>query len=113
MLMFPPVCQMYALYTSLCWVLGFVWPHHNILGLGVPCNPGGISCICRTHCSHPAVLLLQIPNFNGLRGISFLAALMSLSYCTIATVGAIVIGKQPDAYYDLDRFTTSEKVRYA
>ena len=38
---------------------------------------------------------------------------MSLSYCTIAIVGAIVIGKQPDAYYNLDRFTTSEKVCYA
>lgn len=61
----------------------------------------------------PGLVLLQIPNFNGLRGISFLAALMSLSYCTIAIVGAIVIGKQPDAYYNLDRFTTSEKVCYA
>ena len=35
---------------------------------------------------------------------------MSLSYSTIAIGGAIAIGKQPNAYYNLDRFSTADKV---
>ena len=54
--------------------------------------------------------MLQCPNFNSLRVVSFSAAVMSLSYSTIAIGGAIAIGKQPDAYYNLDRFSTADKV---
>ena len=56
---------------------------------------------------------MQCPNFNSLRAVSFSAAVMSLSYSTIAIGGAIAIGKQPDAYYNLDRFSTADKVRPA
>ena len=61
-------------------------------------------------CLHVA---MQCPNFNSLRVVSFSAAVMSLSYSTIAIGGAIAIGKQPDAYYNLDRFSTADKVRPA
>ena len=54
--------------------------------------------------------LMQCPNFNSLRVVSFSAAIMSLSYSTIAIGGAIAIGKQPNAYYNLDRFSTADKV---
>ena len=54
--------------------------------------------------------LMQCPNFNSLRVVSFSAAVMSLSYSTIAIGGAIAIGKQPNAYYNLDRFSTADKV---
>ncbi len=54
---------------------------------------------------------MQCPNFNSLRVVSFSAAVMSISYSTIAIGGAIAIGKQPDAYYNLDRFDTADKVR--
>ena len=53
---------------------------------------------------------MQCPNFNSLRVVSFSAAVMSLSYSTIAIGGAIAIGKQPNAYYNLDRFSTADKV---
>ena len=53
---------------------------------------------------------MQCPNFNSLRVVSFSAAIMSLSYSTIAIGGAIAIGKQPNAYYNLDRFSTADKV---
>ena len=57
-----------------------------------------------------SVMPMQCPNFNSLRVVSFSAAVMSLSYSTIAIGGAIAIGKQPNAYYNLDRFSTADKV---
>ena len=61
-------------------------------------------------CADMGLCIVQCPNFNSLRVVSFSAAVMSLSYSTIAIGGAIAIGKQPDAYYNLDRFSTADKV---
>lgn len=44
---------------------------------------------------------VQCPNFNSLRVVSFAAAVMSLSYSTIAVGASIASGRQPTAYYDL------------
>ena len=44
---------------------------------------------------------MQCPNFNALSVISFLAAVMSLMYSTIAIGGSINAGKQPNATYTL------------
>ena len=41
------------------------------------------------------VVVMQLPNFNALASVSFLAAVMSLSYSTIAIGGSIHAGRQP------------------
>ena len=51
----------------------------GVLHISSPRHPS-ISC-----CLHPSFVLAQLRNFNSLRGISFLAAVMSLGYSTIAT----------------------------
>ena len=56
------------------------------------------------------VALVQIPNFNSLTVVSLLAALMSLSYSTIAIGASIAAGRQADAYYNLDTKSTSDAV---
>ena len=45
---------------------------------------------------------MQCPNFNALSIISLLAAIMSLTYSTIAIGGSLAAGRQPGAKYDLD-----------
>ncbi|CAK0783413.1 hypothetical protein CVIRNUC_006612 [Coccomyxa viridis] len=74
-----------------------------------PCRPFGLSAWIVVFAALQ-ILLSQCPNFNSLRVVSFSAAIMSLSYSTIAIGGAIAIGKQPNAYYNLDRFSTADKV---
>lgn len=53
---------------------------------------------------------VQCPNFNSLAVVSFAAAVMSLSYSTIAVGASIASGRQPDAYYSLDEKDTADKV---
>ncbi len=43
---------------------------------------------------------MQLKNFNSLRGISFLAALMSIGYSTIAFAITLHNGKQQNAVYN-------------
>ena len=52
----------------------------------------------------------QIPNFNSLTIVSLLAALMSLSYSTIAIGASIAAGRQADAYYNLDTKSVADQV---
>ncbi len=42
--------------------------------------------------------------------VSLLAALMSLSYSTIAIGASIASGRQADAYYNLDTKSTADQV---
>jgi hypothetical protein len=53
---------------------------------------------------------MQCPNFNSLRVVSFAAAVMSLTYSTIAVGASIASGRQPDAYYDLHTKDTADSV---
>ena len=48
------------------------------------------------------VYTLQLRNFNDLKVISFLAAVMSLGYSTIAIGVTLHNGKQPGVDYSLD-----------
>ncbi|KAK9904954.1 hypothetical protein WJX75_006393 [Coccomyxa subellipsoidea] len=56
------------------------------------------------------LILSQCPNFNSLRVVSFAAAVMSLTYSTIAVGASIASGRQPDAYYDLHTKDTADSV---
>ena len=49
----------------------------------------------------------QCPNFNALSAVSFCAAVCSVTYSTIAIGGSIKAGRQPDAEYNLDGFSTA------
>ena len=53
---------------------------------------------------------VQIPNFNSLTVISLLAAVMSISYSTIAIGASIAAGRQPDAYYNMNELSTADQV---
>ena len=53
---------------------------------------------------------MQIPNFNSLTIVSLLAAVMSISYSTIAIGASIAAGRQPDAYYNMNGLSTSDQV---
>ena len=53
---------------------------------------------------------LQLKNFNDLRAISFAAAIMSLSYSTIAIGVTLHNGKQPNVEYNLNGLSTANGV---
>ena len=53
---------------------------------------------------------MQVPNFHKLSAISLLAAVMSISYSTIAIGVSAHAGKQPDAVYNLDGFTKADGI---
>ncbi|XP_078166349.1 lysine histidine transporter 1-like isoform X2 [Carex rostrata] len=55
-------------------------------------------------------VLSQLPNFNSISGISLAAAVMSLSYSTIAWGASVDKGRQHDVTYALRSHTTSGKV---
>ncbi|ERN06802.1 hypothetical protein AMTR_s00005p00198670 [Amborella trichopoda] len=55
-------------------------------------------------------VLAQLPNFNSISGVSLAAAVMSLSYSTIAWVGSLDKGKQPDVDYSYRASSTSSAV---
>jgi len=50
---------------------------------------------------------VQCKNFNDLRAISFAAAIMSLSYSTIAIGVTLHNGRQPNIAYNLDGLSTA------
>lgn len=53
---------------------------------------------------------VQVPNFHKLSAISLLAAVMSISYSTIAIGVSAHAGRQPDAVYNLDGFTKADGI---
>ena len=53
---------------------------------------------------------LQLKNFNDLRAISFAAAIMSLSYSTIAIGVTLHNGKQGNVEYNLNGLSTADGV---
>jgi amino acid permease len=55
-------------------------------------------------------VLSQLPNFNSISGISLAAAVMSLSYSTIAWGASVQKGRVPDVDYSLRASTTTGKV---
>ncbi|KAJ1267082.1 hypothetical protein BS78_07G028700 [Paspalum vaginatum] len=55
-------------------------------------------------------VLSQLPNFNSISGVSLAAAVMSLSYSTIAWGASVHKGKLPDVDYHLLATTTPGKV---
>lgn len=56
------------------------------------------------------MLLSMVPNFHKLSAISLLAAVMSISYSTIAIGVSAHAGRQPGAEYNLNGFTKAEGV---
>lgn len=52
----------------------------------------------------------QTPNFHKLSAVSLAAAVMSISYSTIAIGVSAHAGRQPDAEYNLDGFTKAEGI---
>ncbi|XP_031480833.1 lysine histidine transporter 1-like [Nymphaea colorata] len=58
----------------------------------------------------PQFFLSQLPNFNSISAISLTAAVMSLSYSTIAWGASVHKGKQPDVEYGLKASTTAGTV---
>ncbi|OEL21603.1 Lysine histidine transporter 1 [Dichanthelium oligosanthes] len=55
-------------------------------------------------------VLSQLPNFNSISGVSLAAAVMSLSYSTIAWGASVDKGKLPNVDYSLPNETTPGKV---
>lgn len=55
------------------------------------------------------LLLSLLKNFNSLQGIFFLAAIMSLGYCTTAFALTLHNGKQPGAVYDNGATTIADR----
>nr|AAB48944.1 amino acid permease 1 [Nicotiana sylvestris]AAB96830.1 amino acid permease [Nicotiana sylvestris] len=55
-------------------------------------------------------VLSHLPNFNAISGVSLVAAIMSLSYCTIAWGASIVLGVQPDVEYEYRAENTGEGI---
>ncbi|GJN39782.1 hypothetical protein PR202_gb28923 [Eleusine coracana subsp. coracana] len=55
-------------------------------------------------------VLSQLPNFNSISGVSLAAAVMSLSYSTIAWGASVDKGKLPDVDYSIRATTTPGKV---
>jgi len=53
---------------------------------------------------------VQVPNFHKLSAISLLAAVMSISYSTIAIGVSAHAGRQPGAEYNPDGFTKAEGI---
>ncbi|KAF6150513.1 hypothetical protein GIB67_030314, partial [Kingdonia uniflora] len=58
----------------------------------------------------PHILISQLPNFNSLWGVSLAAAIMSLTYSTIAWSASIHKGIQPDVSYDYKATTRTGAV---
>ncbi|KAF3779650.1 Vacuolar amino acid transporter 6 [Nymphaea thermarum] len=58
----------------------------------------------------PQFFLSQLPNFNSIAAISLTAAVMSLSYSTIAWGASVHKGMQPDVEYGLKASTTAGTV---
>ena len=56
------------------------------------------------------LFLIQCPDFNSLTIVSLAAAVMSLTYSTIAIGGSIKEGKQPGTTYNLDGHSTADGV---
>lgn len=54
--------------------------------------------------------LAQLPNFNSVAGISLAAAIMSLSYSTIAWGASVHHGQEPDVSYGYRHTTASNNV---
>ena len=48
---------------------------------------------------------MQCPNFNALTMVSLCAAIMSITYSTIAFGASVAHGRVPDVQYNLDGFT--------
>lgn len=55
-------------------------------------------------------VLSQLPNFNSISGVSLAAAVMSLSYSTIAWGASVDKGKQPDVQYGYKAHSTAGTV---
>jgi len=55
-------------------------------------------------------VLAQLPNFNSITGISLAAAVMSLSYSTIAWVASAHKGRSPDVDYGIPNTSTKNVV---
>ncbi|KAL3526324.1 hypothetical protein ACH5RR_010980 [Cinchona calisaya] len=55
-------------------------------------------------------VLAHLPNFNAISGVSLAAAVMSLSYSTIAWVASVEKGVQPNVQYGYKASTTAGKV---
>ncbi|KAK2969801.1 hypothetical protein RJ640_028081 [Escallonia rubra] len=55
-------------------------------------------------------VLSHLPNFNSISGVSLAAAVMSLTYSTIAWTASVHKGVQPDVDYSFKSTTTSGKV---
>ncbi|KAK3033436.1 hypothetical protein RJ639_033040 [Escallonia herrerae] len=55
-------------------------------------------------------VLSHLPNFNSISGVSLAAAVMSLTYSTIAWTASVHKGMQPDVDYSFKSTTTSGKV---
>ncbi|KAL6857216.1 hypothetical protein ACP4OV_018598 [Aristida adscensionis] len=55
-------------------------------------------------------VLSQLPNFHSISAVSLLAAVMSLSYSTIAWAASVDKGRPPEVSYDLRATTTPGKV---
>ncbi|XP_078166355.1 lysine histidine transporter 1-like isoform X3 [Carex rostrata] len=56
------------------------------------------------------LVLSQLPNFNSISGVSLAAAVMSLSYSTIAWGASVDKGKQPEVSYDYRHHSTPGRV---
>ncbi|KAL3691111.1 hypothetical protein R1sor_004762 [Riccia sorocarpa] len=55
-------------------------------------------------------LLAQLPNFNAISGVSLAAAVMSLSYSTIAWAAPLHYGKMPGVSYSIPNGSSASKV---
>ncbi|KAI0492784.1 hypothetical protein KFK09_027060 [Dendrobium nobile] len=55
-------------------------------------------------------VLSQLPNFNSISGVSLAAAVMSLSYSTVAWAASGAKGKQPEVHYDLTGKNNADNV---
>ena len=53
---------------------------------------------------------MQCPNFNSLTLVSLLAAIMSISYSTMAFGASVAHGPVPDVQYNLDGYTVANGV---
>lgn len=68
------------------------------------------SAICNIQSVSTKLCKVQVPNFHKLSAISLLAAVMSISYSTIAIGVSAHAGRQPGAEYNLNGFTKAEGV---
>ncbi|CAK0779930.1 hypothetical protein CVIRNUC_004892 [Coccomyxa viridis] len=69
-----------------------------------PCRPFGLSAWIVVF-SGVQLILSQCPNFNALTMVSLAAAVMSITYSTIAFGASVAHGQVPDVQYNLDGYT--------